>query len=282
MQETTERSTGDSTAGSAAGRTPEPHTGGRPGRVDAPVVTLRDQLRARIISGDLEPGALIPETSLAEEFNVSRTPVREALKELQMEGLVHIRPRVGTFVHEPTRREIVEMFQIKESLEGLAAGLMARRGAVPELDILQRNVDESDAAAAAGDSARYAQLVGEFHRTLIRGADNAKLSETYTWLMNQLAYERLVARTVADPKRLTASDREHHTVLAAIRDKDPYGAEMAMRDHVHASSREALYRTFGRTDPYPPSVDIVHDTGFTADVRPRPDRTATDRTEEKQ
>lgn len=279
MQETTEHRTAGKAAGNTAGRP----SGGRPVQVGAPAVTLRDHLRARIISGDLEPGALIPETSLAEEFNVSRTPVREALKELQMEGLVHIRPRVGTFVHEPTRREIVEMFQIKESLEGLAAGLMARRGAVPELDVLQRNVDESDAAAAAGDSDRYAQLVGEFHRTLIHGADNSKLTETYVWLMNQLAYERLVVKTVADPKRLTESDQEHHRVLEAIRNKDPYGAEMAMRDHVHASSREALYRTFGAPDPYSTPFDIVHPTGVTvtATGSTGADRT-TDHTEEQQ
>lgn len=226
-------------------------------------VTLIDQIRSRIISGELAPGELIPETALAEEFHVSRTPVREAFKVLQMEGLVHIRPRVGTYVHEPTRREIVEMFQIKESLEGLAASLLARRGAVPELEVLQRNIDESDAAAAAGDAARYAELVGEFHWTLVRGADNDKLTETYAWLMNQLAYDRLVNSTVADPKRLTASDREHHRVLEAIRDKDPYGAEMAMRDHVHASSRAALHRIFGDAGPRPAPGDPA--TGTTTD-----------------
>ncbi|AWT25111.1 MULTISPECIES: GntR family transcriptional regulator [Corynebacterium] len=210
--------------------------------------TLREQVRARILSGELEPGVLIPETALAEEFNVSRTPVREALKELQMEGLVDIRPRVGTFVHEPTRREIVELFQLKESLEGLAAALLARRGEVPELGVLQRNIEESDAAAARGDADRYTQLVGEFHWTLVRGADNRKLYEMYERLMNQLAYEQLVARTVSDPQRLKDSDREHNKVLDAIRQKDPYGAEMAMRDHVHASSRAALHQTFDRHD----------------------------------
>ena len=231
----------------------------------AETLTLRDQLRHRIVVGELPPGTLIPETALAEEFDVSRTPVREALKELQMEGLVHIRPRVGTFVHEPTRREIVEMFQIKESLEGLAASLMARRGDIPELDELQRNIDESDAAAAAGDSARYAELVGEFHWTLVRGADNHKLSETYNWLMNQLSYQRLIQATVSDPKRLSESDREHHTVLEAIRGKDPYGAEMAMRDHVYSSSRAALYRTFGHTGSTDSgdSADSADSTGST-------------------
>jgi DNA-binding GntR family transcriptional regulator len=211
--------------------------------------SLLDRIRERIITGELAPGAPIPEGALAEEFHVSRTPVREALKVLRMEGLVHIRPRVGTFVNEPTRREIVEMFQIKESLEGLAAGLMARRGQVPELDELQQNIEESDAAAERGDAGRYAELVSEFHWALVRGADNSKLVETYAWLMNQLAYDRLVAATVSDPRRLVESDKEHHRVVAAIRDKDPYGAEQAMRDHVHASSREALHRTFGDSTP---------------------------------
>ncbi|WP_420097119.1 GntR family transcriptional regulator [Brevibacterium sediminis] len=208
-------------------------------------LTLHERIRARIVTGEFAPGDQIPETSLAEEYGVSRTPVREALKALQMIGLVEIRPRVGTFVREPTRREIIELFQLKESLEGLAASLMAQRGRVPELDVLERNVLESDDAAREGDSARYARLVSEFHWTLVRGADNEKLYETYGWLMNQLAYDHLVKKTVTDPKRLTESDREHHDVLAAIRDKDPYGAEMAMRAHVGASSRAALYQSFG-------------------------------------
>jgi DNA-binding GntR family transcriptional regulator len=77
--------------------------------------------------------------------------------------------------------------------------------------------------------------------------------------MNQLTYQRLVERTVADPKRLTESDREHHKVLEAIRQKDPYGAEMAMRDHVHASSRAALYRTFGNAE----ATEATEDTAET-------------------
>ncbi|MGP9722464.1 GntR family transcriptional regulator [Corynebacterium sp. AOP40-9SA-29] len=215
-------------------------------------LTLHERIRARIASGEFAPGDQIPETSLAEEYGVSRTPVREALKALQMIGLVEIRPRVGTFVRAPTRREIIELFQLKESLEGLAANLMAQRGRVAELDVLERNVLDSDDAARDGDSDRYARLVSEFHWTLVRGADNEKLYETYGWLMNQLAYDHLVKKTVTDPQRLTESDREHHDVLAAIRDKDPYGAEMAMRAHVGASSRAALYQSFG--DNFGPGV----------------------------
>jgi DNA-binding GntR family transcriptional regulator len=209
---------------------------------------LLDRVRALILGGDFPPGAPVSEVFLAQEFDVSRTPVREALKQLQHEGLVEIRPKVGTFVREPTRREIVELFQLKESFEGLAAGLLARRGPVRELEVLERNLEESDEAAADGDAERYAALVHEFHQTIILGADNNKLAEHYGRLMNQLAYHRLVLRTAGHPGRISASTSEHRTVLEMIKDKDHFGAEAAMRNHVYASSREVLTDSRTRND----------------------------------
>lgn len=207
---------------------------------------LLDRIRGLVLGGDFPPGAVLPETFLAQEFDVSRTPIREALKQLQHEGLVEIRPKVGTFVREPTRREIIELFQLKESLEGLAASLLAGRGDVQELSVLRRNLEESEIAVLTNDSEDYARLVHEFHWTIIRGSDNQKLHEHYERLMNQLAYQRLVLRTVEHPGRIEASTREHRAVVEMIEHKDPFGAESAMRNHVHASSREALM-----TDPAP-------------------------------
>lgn len=201
---------------------------------------LLDRIRRLVLNGDYPPGTQLAELALAQEFEVSRTPVREALKQLENEGLVEIRSKVGTFVRTPTRREIVELFQLKEGLEGLAAGLFARRGRVPELDALERNLDASDAAAATADAAAYAALVHEFHWTIVLGADNAKLAEHYKRLMNQLAYHRIVLRTVQHPGRIVASTDEHRAVVAAIASKDHVGAEFAMRDHVAISSREAM------------------------------------------
>lgn len=200
---------------------------------------LRDRIRELVVRGDFPLGASLSELSLAEQFSVSRTPVREALKQLEQEGLVEIRPRVGTFVRVPTRREIVELFQLKESLEGLAAGLMARRGDVPELRRLRANVEQSR-WAVTGDNARaYADLVHEFHEILVDGADNTKLREHYDRLMNQLAYHRIVMSSIAVPGRLTASLAEHEATLAAIESKDPVLAERTMRRHVEASSEAA-------------------------------------------
>lgn len=202
------------------------------------------EMRRRIIAGELEPGVNLSEIALSDEFGVSRTPVREALKQLQTEGLIEIRPRVGTFVTTPSRREITELFEMKELLEGAAARLLAQRGRVPELDQLEQNVRQADLAVEADDRGRYAELVEEFHNLLIVGADNTKLEAHYRMLMNQLAYSRLVTTSLGQPGRLRRSDREHHQVLELIIAKDADSAERVMRDHVRAS-RQALMAGLG-------------------------------------
>lgn len=204
-------------------------------------VDLLDAVRGLVLDPQQLPaGSPLSEVTLAKRFGVSRTPIREVLKQLQSEGLVEIRPRVGTFVREPSYREYVELFDVKEMLEGLAARLLAGRGRVAELDLLEENIEQSRDAVKRGDQQGYADLVHQFHNLIVDGADSIKLSQHYTMLMNQLAYHRIVARTVSHPGRLEASLDEHVRVLARIADKDRFGAESAMRDHVHASSREAM------------------------------------------
>jgi DNA-binding GntR family transcriptional regulator len=198
-----------------------------------------DETRRRILSGELATGVNLSELALAEEFGVSRTPVREALKQLETEGLVEIRPRVGTFVTQPSRREITELFEMKELLEGAAARLLAQRGPVPELHRLHDNVLEAEAVAARDDTTRYAQLVQEFHDLVVVGADNSKLHAHYRTLMNQLAYSRLVHTSLRQPGRSQQSNDEHRRVLELISAKDGDTAERVMRDHVRAS-RQAL------------------------------------------
>ncbi len=209
-----------------------------------------DGLREMIISGELAPGQPLSEISLAETFGISRTPIREALKQLQIEGLVEIRPRIGTFVSVPSRRELNELFEMKQLLEGGAARLMAARGDIPELAAMRNNVHESDIAVAEGNVERYAQLVHEFHEILIAGADNGKLAAHYRLLMNQLAYARLVKTSLAQPGRSLESESEHHTVLELIIAKDGIGAENCMRRHVHASQQALM----SQLEIWPPPV----------------------------
>ncbi|MEU1185905.1 GntR family transcriptional regulator [Streptomyces sp. NPDC005820] len=153
---------------------------------------------------------------------------------------MEIRPRVGTFVTVPSRREITELFEMKELMEGAAARLLARRGRVPETDSLERNLREADEAVARDDRERYAELVQEFHDLLVAGSDNSKLRAHYRVLMNQLAYPRLVNTSLSRPGRAVQSDREHHLVLELILAKDGDSAERVMREHVRASRRALL------------------------------------------
>jgi DNA-binding GntR family transcriptional regulator len=207
------------------------------GSIQARLIT---EIRRRIIAGEIEPGANIAELAVAEEFGVSRTPVRETFKQLQTEGLVEIRPRVGTFVTVPSRREITELFEMKELLEGAAARLLAQRGRVPEIEQLEDNLRHADQAVALDEKSRYAELVDEFHNLLIAGADNGKLQAHYRILMNQLAYARLVNTSLSQPGRPLQSDREHHHVLDLIVAKDGDSAELVMREHVRASRRALM------------------------------------------
>ncbi|WP_018599901.1 GntR family transcriptional regulator [Mycobacterium sp. 155] len=210
--------------------------GSRNGSIQSRLIA---EVRRRIIAGEIAPGVNISELALAEEFGVSRTPVRETFKQLQTEGLIEIRPRVGTFVTIPSRREILELFEMKELLEGAAARLLAQRGRVPEVDRLEENLRQFDQAVASDDRARYVELIDEFHNLLIVGADNAKLESHYRTLMNQLAYSRLVTTSLSQPGRPLQSNREHRQVFELILAKDGDTAERVMREHVRAS-RQAL------------------------------------------
>ncbi|MFD5746160.1 GntR family transcriptional regulator [Streptomyces sp. NPDC127033] len=201
---------------------------------------VAEELRQMIITGELAPRSSLSEMALSETFGVSRTPIREALKQLQIEGLVEVRPRVGTFVAVPSRRELTELFQMKELLEGAAARLLAFRGNVPELATLEANMRAADDAVRDGDTDRYASLVQEFHDLIVSGADNGKLEAHYRTLMNQLAYARLVRTSLSRPGRLNASDSEHHRVLGLIVAKDGDGAERVMREHVRLSHQALM------------------------------------------
>jgi len=194
-------------------------------------------LRDGIVAGRYEPGSALSEVALADELGTSRTPVREALKQLDTEGLVEVVPRVGTFVTVRSRRDVVELFELKEVLEGLAARLLARRGPVAEVDQLERNLAASQEAIAAADGDRFVTLVHEFDELVVLGSDSRKLCLTYRWHMNQLGLTRLVATELAEPGRPERSLAERRLVLERIRSKDAHGAELAMHDHVRASQR---------------------------------------------
>ena len=206
------------------------------------------------------PGAALSEVRLAEHFDVRHgTPVREALKQLQVEGLVEIRPKVGTFVRRITRREIVEMFEVKEILEGMAARLMARRGQIPELDHAPGEPGQREIADARrrrrrlrGPGARVPphdrarQRQPQARRALHEPDEPAR--RTTAWCCARCS----IPAGSTGPAPSTAGSS------SSSPEKDGVGAEIAMRDHVAAPPGRS-WRTppSNRTDrraPNPPGV----------------------------
>jgi DNA-binding GntR family transcriptional regulator len=206
---------------------------------DSTQARVVEALRRAIVNGELGPRSQVSESALAAVFGTSRTPIREALKQLEIEGLVKIIPRVGTFVTEPSWQEIVELSQVSEMLNALAARLVAQRGDQEVLAVLERNMAEAREALTARDVQRYVSLVREFHDVLVRGANNNKLLSHYQILMNQFPHTRLVFASLQQPERFAASVDEHEAILRAIEARDPDAAELAMRSH-STQSRRAL------------------------------------------
>jgi DNA-binding GntR family transcriptional regulator len=208
---------------------------------------VAEELRRAIINGELTPKSQVSEAALAVAYGTSRTPIREALKQLETEGLVRIVPRVGTFVTEPSWPDIVELAQIKEMLEGLAARLVAQRRDTTVTQTLERTLENAERAVETGDLERYAQLVTDFYDALVIGSGNRKLLKHYRTLMNQMAYGRLIFSALRQPGRIANNQEEHRAILRAIHAGDPDAAEWATRQHV-AQSHRALSRSMLNDD----------------------------------
>ncbi|OIK10192.1 GntR family transcriptional regulator [Bacillus sp. MUM 116] len=199
---------------------------------------VTNAIRDAIVTGEYEPGQKLSETALSEHFKVSRTPIREALKQLEREGLVEIIPRVGTCVTKPTEQELKELFTLKEVLEGLAAGLFAETGDAAEIIKVQQAVVDMEKAIQTSDNKLYVKANSVFHETILEGANSSKLSYMLNLLLNQIPYNRYVFITIGDPVRREKSLNEHKEILDAIEKGDREAAEKAMRIHVKASGEE--------------------------------------------
>lgn len=206
--------------------------------VQAQVTTA---LRRAIVSGQLQPGEALSEAVLARRYGVSRTPVREALKQLEREHLVQIVPRVGTYVQKASADEVLDALIVKEALEGIAARLAAARPGAPEVSDLGRIASEMEVAAAAGaDLGRIVEANVRFHDMILRLAASPALQFHLQLLLNQfrVPHQRLVRVTLSRPARLRQMLAEHRRVVTAIEIGDPAEAERAMRAHVSAGREE--------------------------------------------
>jgi DNA-binding GntR family transcriptional regulator len=191
---------------------------------------LRAQLADDIVRGTLAPGQTLDEMELARRFGVSRTPVREAIRQLAASGLVETRPHRGAVVARPSHERILGMFEAMAELEALCAGLAAERMTAGERHALEAVHEQLRVLIQSGDPQRYHEVNEAFHATIYAGAHNDYLAEmTLATRTRVQPFRRAQFRLLG---RLAKSHVEHDRVVLAIVRGDRAGAASAMRAHI--------------------------------------------------
>jgi GntR family transcriptional regulator, vanillate catabolism transcriptional regulator len=199
--------------------------------------SVMDQIREAILGGSIGAGERLNEVRLSKTLAVSRTPVRAALQALAGEGLLDYAPNRGFTMREFPLNAIVDAYDIRASLEGVAARFAAERGLSPEENVvIQRSLLAGDqllerGSFDAGDLTLYRDINGDFHDTLLAAARNRMLAEMIrvchhvpvSSSRNIVAFEHRDVRRRHD---------DHHRIYEAIIDREPWRAEMLMREHV--------------------------------------------------
>ena len=198
---------------------------------------VADTLREQIFAGVLAPGSFLDEVALCERLEISRTPLREALKVLTSEGLLRHEPRRGCFVNEVTEQDLDDIFPVIALLEGRCAFEAARNATDADfldLGVLHEQLSSHAKAKRIND---YYAVNFAIHEAIILLANNRWLAQSITDLRKILKLSRL--QSLGAPGRLAQSLSEHMTVFAALKSRDSEGAEAAMRTHL-TRQRDAL------------------------------------------
>ena len=192
---------------------------------------VAELLRQRIFSRELEPGSWIDELKIAEDFGISRTPLREALKVLAAEGLVTMKVRRGAYVTEVSERDLADVYHLLALLESDAAAVVAERASEAQLKELQALHAELEAAARPGKVEReyFFALNERFHMRLLAIADNRWRDQMVADLRKVMKLNR--HNSLLKSGRIAESLKEHRALLAALMARDPQAAATRMREH---------------------------------------------------
>ncbi|GKS98330.1 GntR family transcriptional regulator [Acidovorax sp. SUPP3434] len=188
---------------------------------------VAEQLRQRIFRRELQPGSWIDELRIAEEFGISRTPLREALKVLAAEGLVTMKVRRGAYVTEVSDKDLRDVYHLLALLESDAAGVVAASATAEQLRELEGL--HRELAASVDDRERFFAVNERFHMRVLEMADNRWRNQMVADLRKVMKLNR--HNSLLKQGRIDESLREHGRVLAALQAHDAQAAACAMREH---------------------------------------------------
>ncbi|MBP5985742.1 MAG: GntR family transcriptional regulator [Azonexus sp.] len=207
---------------------------------------VAERLRQRIFAHELTPGTWIDEQKLAEQYGISRTPLREALKVLASEGLVELRPRRGCYVTEISRQDMDDIFPLMAMLEGRCAAEAVNRATPSDIAALKEIHERLESAARDGRIDAFFEANQEFHKKIQELSGNRWLLSVIQDLRKVLKLSRLHSLSLEG--RLQQSLDEHRLIMAALEARNGATAEKLMHDHL-LSGREALARMEAAAPP---------------------------------
>ena len=201
-------------------------------RPDRQLVTdwVYEEIRGAIVDLRLEPGAPLREAAIATQLGVSKTPVREALGRLEQEGLVEATSFKGAVVTDYSERDLEEIYELRELLEGVAVRAAATEADNDTLAALRDVIDRSRGARDEGDLAGLAELLGRFDQIVFEQVANVRIRSLIETLRAHLT--RIGKLTEEIPGRVEASVEEHAAIVEAIARGDADAAERALRAHI--------------------------------------------------
>ncbi|MDE6994021.1 MAG: GntR family transcriptional regulator [Lachnospiraceae bacterium] len=205
------------------------------------------KLREDILSGKYREHEELKEVAIGEELGVSRTPVREAFRQLELEGLIQIVPNRGAYVTGITAKDVKDIYMIRSLLEGLCARLATEKITKEQLEEMEENIYLADFHASKGHMDQMAELDNRFHDILYEACDSKMLEHT---LRDYHQYVlRVRQKTLSTNTRGRASNDEHRQIMEAIKEKDADRAEQLANRHIlnayENMVKNGLYEVYG-------------------------------------
>jgi DNA-binding GntR family transcriptional regulator len=194
--------------------------------------TVYNNIKTAILSRKLAPGKQLVEHNLSNSLGVSRTPIRNAMKKLSLEGLVDIIPNRGAFVTNPTKEEMIQAYELRAKLEYLAVIQAMNSLTATDFRIIQQNLEKERIALYKRNSEEYVHYNKEFHISITQKCRNKFLNEFILRLINQTnIYLILFDDFFSNPEQEPYSPDEHSTILTLIQNKDAENLKTVLENH---------------------------------------------------
>lgn len=196
--------------------------------------TIAQDLKDAIIKGELAPGQRLRITDLIKRYEVSNTPIREAIHYLESQGFVQSIPRRMVLICEITLKDVEDIYAIQMALEGMAAGLSAANSRQEDIDKLCELYGEIEKAVESGDVSNYPKIHQDFHEQIALSCGNKRIAPLIRNVKDQVQRFRYIMFNY--PPRMRETLQEHRRILDSIKSRDAQAAESAMKEHIRIAA----------------------------------------------